>query len=54
MNVLSVWSKMNEWSSSLKNFLLNNSDKAVVIYTGLFLLGLAIFALVFSALNKDQ
>ena len=51
--MLSIWSKLNEWSESFKNYMISN-DRSVYLYTGLFLLGLLIFALVFKALNKDE
>lgn len=53
MNYLSIWSKLNEWSESFKEFMLNH-DQNLFVYTGFFLIGIAIFAIAFSALNNDK
>src|SRR5574344_386550 len=51
--ILSVWSKLTEWSNDLKEYMINN-DKSVIVYGGIFLIGIAIFAIVYSALNKNE
>lgn len=53
LEVLSVWSKLTEWSNDLKEYMINN-DKSVIVYGGIFLIGIAIFAIVYSALNKNE
>ncbi len=51
--ILDLWSKLNEWSENFKEFMINH-DQSVILYTGLFLIGILIFAFVFNALNKDK
>lgn len=51
--ILDLWSKLNDWSESIKQYMIHN-DQNLVLYTCLFLLGLAIFAVTFNALNKDK
>ena len=51
--VLNLWDKLNGWSESFKNYMVNN-DRSVLLYTGLFILGLAIFAFTYNKLNKDD
>ena len=51
--ILGLWEKINEWSEAVKGFMIKN-DQSVILYTGLFMAGLLIFALVFNSLNKDQ
>ena len=51
--MLDIWTKLNEWSESMKEYMVAN-DQNVLLYTGLFLTGLAIFAIVFNMLNKDK
>ena len=51
--ILDLWTKLNEWSEALKEFLLNH-DQSVILYTTLFLIGLVIFIIAFNSLNKDN
>lgn len=53
LEVLSLWTKLTEWSNDLKEYMIHN-DKSVIVYGGIFLIGLAIFAIVYSALNKNE
>lgn len=53
VNILTIWEKLNEWSENLKSFMVNH-DQSPIIYGGLFLIGLGIFAIVFSILHKDE
>ena len=51
--ILDLWYKLNEWSESLKQFMLDH-DQSVILYTGLFMAGLLIFAIAFNTINKDN
>lgn len=51
--ILTIWDTLEKWSEEFKTYMTTN-DHSVFLYTGLFVIGLIIFALVFSALNKDQ
>ena len=48
-----LWTKLNELSERFKDFMVSH-DQSVALYTGLFMLGLLIFIIVFNALNKDN
>ncbi|MBR1377082.1 MAG: hypothetical protein IJ565_04660 [Bacilli bacterium] len=52
--IISIYSTLEKWSSSLKEFMLSHQDHSIILYTGLFILGLIIFASVYSTLHKDQ
>ena len=49
-----IWNKLMEWSEASKQFLLDNSNKAVIIYSGLFLLGIAVFFFAYNTLHDDN
>jgi len=51
--LLDIWGKLTEWSEAIKAYMIKN-DQSVILYTGLFMAGLLIFALVFNSLNKDK
>lgn len=51
--ILTIWETLEKWSEDFKAYMISN-DQSVYLYTGLFLLGILIFAIVFSALNKDN
>ena len=51
--ILSIWTKLEEWSESLKAFMLDH-DQNVILYTALFIVGLVIFVIVFNMMNKEQ
>ena len=51
--VLDIWGKLNEWSEAIKGYMIKH-DQSVILYTGLFMAGLLIFALVFNSLNKER
>lgn len=53
MNVLGIWELLEKWSNALKEFMLTN-DKSPIVYGGIFLLGIGIFAIAYSALHKDN
>ena len=49
--ILDLWTKLNEWSEGLKQFMLDH-DQSVILYTGLFMAGLLIFAIAFNTINN--
>lgn len=51
--MLDIWSKLNEWSEGFKEYMIGH-DQSVILYTGIFLAGIIIFAIAFNALNKDK
>lgn len=53
MYVLKIMDKLNEWSESLKEFMLKN-DGNIVLFVALFLGGVAIFSITYNALHKGD
>lgn len=49
---IEIFKTLEKWSESLKEFMINN-DKSVLLYGGLFLVGLAIFGIAYNALHRD-
>ena len=53
INVLGIFETLQKWSNELKEFMLKN-DQNVILFTCLFLAGVAIFAFAYSALHKEN
>lgn len=51
--ILGIMEILNEWGEQFQGFMLDNSRNPVV-WIGLFLLGLVVFGLTYSALNKHR
>ena len=51
--VLGFFETLQKWSDELKEFMLSN-DHNVILFTCLFLVGVAIFAITFNALHKEN
>lgn len=53
IEVLGIFETLQKWSDQIKEFMLKN-DQNVVLYTALFLAGVAIFAITYNALHKEN
>lgn len=53
MIIRNIFNKLTEWSEQLKQIVVNN-DRNPLFYGALFLIGVALFYIVFDALNKDK
>ncbi|MCI9586166.1 MAG: hypothetical protein HFH45_06010 [Bacilli bacterium] len=51
--ILGIIDKLNEWIEPAKAFIENNHSNPI-LWVALFLIGLAVFALTYGALNKNQ
>ena len=51
--ILGIVDKLNEIAEPFKDFIMNNHNNPL-LWLGLFLIGLVIFWLTYSALNKDN
>ncbi len=52
VNVLSIWSKLNEWSESLKAWIFEHYNNPL-LWVGLVVGGLILFTATYNALHKD-
>lgn len=51
IQVLSFWEKVEELTESVKEFMIENGN--VVLFTGLFAAGLAVFFIAYNAMHKE-
>lgn len=51
--VLSLWENLERASENFKGWIIENGNNPL-LWTGLFLLGLVIFAFTYNALHKDK
>lgn len=52
--VLNLWETINELANDFKDWIIVNGQNNPVLWTGLFLLGLAVFAFTYKALSKTK
>lgn len=51
--ILGIVETLNEWVAPIRSWIESNHDNPVM-WIAFFLIGLAVFALTYSALNKNQ
>lgn len=51
--ILSLWDEMNQVAESFKEWIIEHSSNPL-LWVGLFLLGLLIFAITYKALQKEK
>lgn len=52
IEVLGLMEKLEELSENVKEFMINNGN--IILFVGLFAAGLAVFFIVYNAMNKEN